>query len=112
MLPLSRRPGSVGFSNVVPSWPECIMKRLAFALGFSLLAWTSLSPAQTFANPYNFMGGSDGANPWSTPIRDVAGNLYGTTYAGGYNGSACPYSGCGAVYKFDTNGNLTLLYTF
>jgi uncharacterized repeat protein (TIGR03803 family) len=32
---------------------------------------------------YSFTGGSDGANPYSDVIFDKAGNLYGTTFAGG-----------------------------
>lgn len=33
---------------------------------------------------YTFQGGSDGANPVSELIFDPAGNLYGTTGAGGF----------------------------
>ncbi len=32
---------------------------------------------------YSFQGGSDGAEPFAGPAWDSAGNLYGTTYAGG-----------------------------
>jgi uncharacterized repeat protein (TIGR03803 family) len=37
--------------------------------------------------------------------RDSAGNLYGTTASGGA-------SGAGVVFKVDTSGNETLLYSF
>lgn len=50
-------------------------------------------------------GGIDGANPWSTLLRDAAGNLYGTTTLGGT-------SGFGTVFKVDTAGNETLLHNF
>ena len=40
---------------------------------------------------YSFTGGTDGGFPESTPMLDSAGNLYGTTVAGG--------SGCGVVYE-------------
>ena len=42
---------------------------------------------------YNFKGGlrGDGANPYGAPILDSAGNIYGTTMAGG--------NGSGVVYK-------------
>jgi uncharacterized repeat protein (TIGR03803 family) len=36
---------------------------------------------------YSFTGGVDGSQPESTLIRDSAGNLYGTTFAGGRNGN-------------------------
>jgi uncharacterized repeat protein (TIGR03803 family) len=32
---------------------------------------------------YNFTGGTDGGYPYAGVIRDPAGNIYGTTYAGG-----------------------------
>src|SRR5260221_10415750 len=35
---------------------------------------------------YEFTGGSDGANPQAGLVFDSAGNLYGTTYAGGLYG--------------------------
>jgi len=83
-------------------------------LGLSLLALASLSQAQTFTDLYNFQGIPDGGNPYATLIRDTAGNLYGTTYAGGNFDSTgiCNYSGCGVVYKLDTSGNETPLYSF
>ena len=45
---------------------------------------------------YRFQGGSDGSTPVSSLMFDQAGNLYGTTAAGG--GSACPV-GCGTAFK-------------
>ena len=42
-------------------------------------------------------------------IRDSAGNLYGTRYAGGIAGC---YVGCGVVFKVDTAGHETVLYSF
>ena len=53
---------------------------------------------------YSFMGGTDGANPESGVIQDAAGNLYGTTSAGGL--------GFGVVYKVDATGHETVLYAF
>lgn len=54
---------------------------------------------------YNFTGGTDGGEPDSTLIQDSAGYLYGTTYRGGAYGS-------GTVFKVDTAGNLTVLFSF
>jgi|HubBroStandDraft_1064217.scaffolds.fasta_scaffold23582_2 uncharacterized repeat protein (TIGR03803 family) len=54
---------------------------------------------------YSFTGGADGALPVAGLIRDPAGNLYGTTLFGGSDGA-------GVVFKLDTSGNLTVLYTF
>ncbi|MBV9304008.1 MAG: hypothetical protein JOY62_11260 [Acidobacteriaceae bacterium] len=58
---------------------------------------------------HNFTLGADGAGPWlGTLIRDEDGNLYGTTYLGGFN----PFTNSGAVFKVDRNGKETVLYVF
>lgn len=58
---------------------------------------------------YAFHGTSDGANPHAGVILDPAGNLYGTTYAGGA-------SGFGTVFKLTPNHNgswsETVLHSF
>jgi len=54
--------------------------------------------------------GPDGATPHGALVMDSAGNLYGTTSAGG-SGSACP-GGCGTVFKIDTTGSETVLHNF
>jgi uncharacterized repeat protein (TIGR03803 family) len=54
---------------------------------------------------YSFTGGADGSNPYAGVVRDSAGNLYGTTdYGGTANG--------GVIYKLDTAGQETVLYSF
>jgi uncharacterized repeat protein (TIGR03803 family) len=65
---------------------------------------------------YSFTGGADGGDPIAGLILDSAGNLYGTTSEGG-NIVTCPVSifspgGCGVVYKVDTAGQETVLYSF
>jgi len=71
--------------------------------------------AQTFAVIHNFTGGPDGAYPYAGLTVDAAGNLYGTTTAGGYTQGGCSPSGCGTVFKMKQAGSgwvLTPLFTF
>lgn len=70
-----------------------------------------ITPNGTETVLYAFTGGADGANPISGLITDKAGNLYGTTEFGG-NAGGCGGSGCGTVFKLDSGGALTVLYTF
>ena len=62
---------------------------------------------------YNFQGQTDGADPIAGLVADAAGNLYGTTSAGG-NGSC--QGGCGTVFELSPNGDgtwtETQLYSF
>jgi uncharacterized repeat protein (TIGR03803 family) len=65
---------------------------------------------------YHFRGQADGDMPYGGLLRDPAGNLYGTTQAGGITADVCYFlgywSGCGVVFKVDPAGNETVLYTF
>jgi uncharacterized repeat protein (TIGR03803 family) len=58
---------------------------------------------------HNFTNGADGGTPFCIPVFDSAGNLYGTTSAGGS-------AGLGVVFEFSpsSNGNWTetVLYNF
>jgi uncharacterized repeat protein (TIGR03803 family) len=56
---------------------------------------------------YSFAGGTDGANPVAAVIVDSAGNIYGTTPAGG-----SPVCQCGIVFKISSSGKETVLYRF
>jgi uncharacterized repeat protein (TIGR03803 family) len=58
---------------------------------------------------YSFNGPPDGDVPYAGLVRDMAGNLYGTTQDGG-SISSCFY--CGTVFKLDALGNETVLYSF
>ncbi|MGA8492533.1 MAG: choice-of-anchor tandem repeat GloVer-containing protein [Terriglobales bacterium] len=49
---------------------------------------------------HSFSGGSDGAEPRAGVVFDVAGNIYGTTIAGG---NAICSGGCGTVFKLKHN---------
>jgi uncharacterized repeat protein (TIGR03803 family) len=57
---------------------------------------------------YSFTGGADGSSP-NGLVRDADGNLYGTATYGGNNTGA---AGAGVVFKVDTSGHETVLYTF
>ena len=62
--------------------------------------------AQNFQTLYTFTGISpDGANPWNDPLLKLGGTLYGTTSVGGANGG-------GTVYKINSDGTETVLYSF
>lgn len=54
---------------------------------------------------YSFTGGVDGSGPQGALVGDAAGSLYGTTEKGGTYGY-------GTVFKLDTSGNETVLYSF
>jgi len=64
-----------------------------------------LEPAGQETVLYSFTGGTDGAIPQGGLILDPAGNLYGTTYAGGTAGK-------GVVFKVSAAGGETVLYNF
>jgi uncharacterized repeat protein (TIGR03803 family) len=52
-----------------------------------------------------FTCGVDGGLPQAGLLRDTAGNLYGTTSAGGTSGQ-------GTVFRIDTSGKESVLYSF
>jgi uncharacterized repeat protein (TIGR03803 family) len=64
----------------------------------------SVDPAGHETVLHSFTGGADGGYPYAGVIRESAGNLYGTTYAGG--------RGYGTVYKLDSANNEAVLYSF
>ena len=78
-----------------------------FGVVFELDTTGKLTVLHTF-------GGGDGANPGSVLLFDSAGNLYGTTDAGG--SSAVCGGGCGTVFELSPqqNGSWTdsVLYSF
>ena len=54
---------------------------------------------------HSFGAGTDGSLPWAGVVFDAKGNLFGTTQTGGSNNA-------GTVYKIDTSGNESVLYSF
>ncbi len=60
-----------------------------------------------------FLDGDDGANTLAGLVRDPAGNLYGTTVAGGgFNPKCLGAFGCGTIYEITTSGEEIVLYRF
>lgn len=78
------------------------MRLIGTVLALTLLLTTAT--AQTFKVFYTF-NFSDGSSPNGGLIRDAAGNFYGTTQFGGA-------SNRGLVFKLDSTGHQTILYTF
>jgi uncharacterized repeat protein (TIGR03803 family) len=73
--------------------------------GFGVVFKLSKTGEETIL--HSFAGNpSDGEGPYGGLIRDAAGNFYGTTVSGG---SKCL---CGTVFKVDTAGSETVLYSF
>ena len=96
---------------VVSARPVQFTVALAVALLLALIAIPG--QAQTFNVIHSFTG-PDGANPLAGLTIDRAGNLYGTTWAGGT--ASCYFKfGCGTVFKMKHAGSgwvLTPLYSF
>ncbi len=80
-------------SQHLPSTPDSSVRRLvaAVAIVVALMFTASTVQAQTYRVLHNFTGGLDGSVPYAALTMDRAGNLYGTTSAGG--------RGYGTVYE-------------
>jgi uncharacterized repeat protein (TIGR03803 family) len=66
---------------------------------------------------YNFCSQTncaDGSTPFEALIQATDGNFYGTTFAGGANGTCTSFGfvGCGTIFKITPSGRLTTLYSF
>jgi len=96
------------------AWPHAGHCRAPKQVAVLLLGLVTLPllQAQTFTTLYNFSWGSDGGAPFAGAIQDAAGNLYGTTFAGGDLNCGGSGYGCGVVYKLDTAGTETVLHSF
>jgi uncharacterized repeat protein (TIGR03803 family) len=53
---------------------------------------------------------TDGHDPRAGVVRDMQGNLYGTTTYGGT--ATCEFSGCGTVFELTASGTETILHRF
>src|ERR1700733_7547867 len=85
------------------------------ALAVILLPAVATQPAQaaSYKVLHTFTGSPDGAFPYAGLVQDAAGNFYGTTTEGG-TGDCTGHGivGCGTVFKLDSGGNETVLYSF
>jgi uncharacterized repeat protein (TIGR03803 family) len=64
---------------------------------------------------HTFTDNPDGATPSGDVILDADGNFFGTSANGGTEECAAAHHevvGCGTVFKVDTSGNETVLYSF
>jgi len=69
-----------------------------------VLVLAALAQGQSFRVLYNFTGGTDGDDPWAG-LMAADGNLYGTTYEGGFYDY-------GVVFRVSTNGQETVIHRF
>ncbi len=75
--------------------------------GFSVL--------HAFCPAYGYLLCTDGISSQASLLENSVGNLYGTTTFGGANTNAlCGFlaTGCGTVFKVDSRGQETVLYSF
>jgi len=86
--------------------------RAVLMLLLLVAATVATSPAQTFKTLYNFCSKrnpagycADGSTPLAPLVQGANGDLYGTTYLDGTNGS-------GTVFKVTTARKLTTIYNF
>lgn len=92
------------------------MAKTALLIVFVVVAFAIIAQAQTFEVLYNFTSDQAGGVPRSL-VLDKGGNLYGTTFDGGYYGGDCYRFGgsCGTVFKLSKRASgwlFNTLYSF
>ena len=81
-------------------------------LSFAFSQETATKSPAHFQTLYSFRGGADGIGP-NGVVSDKAGNLYGSTGAGGK--TSCPLNGrpgCGVVFRVNAAGGEAVLHRF
>ena len=74
----------------------------------SAILMAPTAQALTYSILHSFVG-AEGSESYTRLVQDAQGNLYGANHQYGAHGDL--YGG-GTVFKLDTNGNLTVLYSF
>jgi uncharacterized repeat protein (TIGR03803 family) len=95
--------GSGGCGSIVNG------KRVSFGCGTVF----KLDASGTASVVHVFTGGTDGAFPHAGLVQDTSGNLFGTASSGGVmNCGSILHGDCGTVFKVDTSGQFSVLYSF
>ena len=95
----------------MPSEKYYSTAKIVFAI-FVMLLLASVVPAQSPAGKFKVLHtfhGPNGYGPGGVLVRDAAGNLYGTTEAGGTG--KCN-SGCGTAFRLNSAGKQVWLHSF
>ena len=71
-----------------------------------------VSPNGSVTQLYSFTGGSDGGQPYASPILGADGNYYGTTVCGGATPCGNYSQGCGTIYQLTPAGTLGWVHQF
>jgi uncharacterized repeat protein (TIGR03803 family) len=88
--------------------------KLTFAIFVTLSLASAIVPTQAQAQKFKVLHtfhGKDGGAPVTQLVIDGAGNIYGTTGAGG-TGTCTPGPGCGTVFKLNKYGKLLWSHSF
>jgi uncharacterized repeat protein (TIGR03803 family) len=83
---------------------ETMLHKICVLLATAVIL-TSVSQAKTYQKVYSFAGGFDGSDPASPLTFESAGNVYGTTAAGGD-------SDLGTIFMITPSGEEQVLYSF
>ncbi len=96
-------------SRIQVSQPRARTVKGGWALFIALTIATAVAvpaTAQTFTVLHEFAGApNDGGNPRGHLLRDSAGNIFGTTFAGGSVSE-------GTIFRLSSSGHETVLFTF
>jgi len=97
----------------MPSKKPFFVGQPTFVIFVTLLLASAIAPTQAQARKFKVLHtfhGPNGYGPGGVLARDAAGNLYGTTEAGGTG--KCGSSGCGTAFKLDKYGRQIWLHSF